>query len=94
VQTVIGKIKEDWVGRMVVISGTLAGIDNSDKTHRLSIQDATGEIQVVLGESELTGLNVDQLVPGRVLTITGPVKLLDGKRAIVPVAPGAVTLTH
>ena len=91
-QTLIGKIKEDWVGRIVVISGTISGIDNDNKSCRLSIQDGTGEIQVVLGENELTGLHVDQLLPGRVLTITGPVKLLDGKRAIVPEAAGAVTV--
>ena len=92
VQTVIGKIKEDWVGRTVVISGTISGSDNGDKSRRLSIQDATGEIQVVLGESELTRLHADQLVPGRVLTITAPVKLLDGKPAVVPEAASFVTL--
>ncbi|MGO9528996.1 MAG: OB-fold nucleic acid binding domain-containing protein [Verrucomicrobiia bacterium] len=92
VHTVIGKIKEDWVGRTVVISGTISGTDNGDKSRRLSIQDATGEIQVVLGESELTGLRVDQLVPGRVVTITGPVKLLDRKPAVVPEAASVVTL--
>jgi len=92
VKTVIGKIKEDWVGRTVVISGTISGSDNGDKSRRLSIQDATGEIQVVLSENQLAGLHVDQLVPGRVLTITGPVKLLDGKPAVIPEATGAVTL--
>jgi DNA/RNA endonuclease YhcR with UshA esterase domain len=94
VQTVIGEIKDDWVGRVVVISGTISGIDNGDKSRRLRIQDATGEIQVVLSENQLTGLPIDQLVPGRVLTITGPVKLLDGKRGIVPEAAGAVTLAR
>jgi DNA/RNA endonuclease YhcR with UshA esterase domain len=89
-QTVIGKIKDDWVGRVVVISGTISGIDTGDKSRRLSIQDATGEIQVVLSESQLASLHVDQLVPGRVLTITGPVKLLEGKRTITPETPGAV----
>jgi DNA/RNA endonuclease YhcR with UshA esterase domain len=59
----------------------------------LSLQDRTGEIQVVLGETELTGLPVDRLVPGRALTITGPVKLLDGKPAVIPELAGAVTLT-
>jgi hypothetical protein len=92
VQTVIGKIKEDWVGRTVVISGTISGSDNGNKSRRLSIQDATGEIQVVLGEAELTGLHIDRLVPGRVLTITGPVKLLDGKPAVIPEAASAITL--
>ena len=80
------------MGRTVVISGTISGSDNGDKSRRLSIQDATGEIQVVLGESELTSLHADQLVPGRVLTITGPVKLLDGKPAVVPKAASSVTL--
>jgi DNA/RNA endonuclease YhcR with UshA esterase domain len=91
VPTVIGRIKEDWVGRIVVISGTISGIDKGDKTRRLSIQDATGEIQVVLSETLLTGLHVEKLVPGRVLTITGPVQMLDGKPAIIPEAAGAVT---
>jgi DNA/RNA endonuclease YhcR with UshA esterase domain len=91
-QTVIGKIKEDWVGRVVVISGTISGSDNGDKSRRLSIQDRTGEIQVILSESQLTGLPIDKLVPGRVLTITGPVKLLDGKPAVIPEVAGAVTL--
>lgn len=92
-QTLIGKIKQDWVGRAVVISGTISGIDNGDKSRRLSVQDRTGEIQVLLGEQELAGLPVSQLVPGRALTITGPVKLLDGKLAIIPEAAGAVTIT-
>jgi DNA/RNA endonuclease YhcR with UshA esterase domain len=91
-QTVIGKIKEDWVGRVVVISGTISGIDSGDKSRRLSVQDRTGEIQVILSESELTSLPIDKLVPGRVLTITGPVKLLDGKPAVIPEVAGAVTL--
>jgi len=91
VQTVIGKIKEDWVGRVVVISGTISGIDSRDKSRRLSLQDATGEIQVVLSENQLAGLHADRLVPGRVLTITGPVKLLDGKPVVIPQAAGAVT---
>jgi DNA/RNA endonuclease YhcR with UshA esterase domain len=92
VPAVIGQIKEDWVGRTVVISGTISGIDNGDKSRRLSLQDRTGEIQVVLGENELTGLPVDRLVPGRALTITGPVKLLDGKPAVIPELAGAVAL--
>lgn len=90
---VIGQIKEDWVGRTVVISGTISGIDSGDKSRRLSLQDRTGEIQVVLGDTELAGLPVDRLVPGRALTITGPVKLLDGKPAVIPEQAGAVTLT-
>ena len=80
------------MGRTVVFSGTISGTDNGDKSRRLSIQDATGEIQVVLAERELTGLHVDQLAPGRVVTITGPVKLLDGKLVVVPEAASAVML--
>src|ERR1035441_3289305 len=51
--TVIGAIQADWVGRVVIISGTIAGSDNVDKAQRLSVQDATGEIKVVLGEKDL-----------------------------------------
>ena len=81
------------MGRAVVISGTVSGSDNGDKNRRLSFQDATGEIQVVLGEKVLTGLHIGQLMPGLALTITGPVKLLDGKLAVIPESAGAVTLT-
>lgn len=91
VSTVIGKIKDDWAGRIVVISGTISGIDKADKSLRLSVQDATGEIHVVLSETLLTGLRVDQLVTGRALTITGPLKLLDGKPAVIPETAGAIT---
>ncbi len=94
VQTVIGKIKEDWVGRAVVISGTISDSDNGNKTRRLSVQDATGAIQVVLGESELTSLPVNEWLLGRVVTITGPVKLVDGKLTVVPQSASAVTLAH
>jgi hypothetical protein len=92
VQTLIGQIKEDWVDKPVVISGTVSGIDSGDNSRRLSVQDRTGEIQVVLGGNVLTGLAVDQLVPGRAVTITGPVKLLDGKPAVIPELAGAVML--
>ncbi|HVM60728.1 MAG TPA: hypothetical protein VMV72_07660 [Verrucomicrobiae bacterium] len=92
-QTLIGKIKQDWVGRAVAISGTISGIDQTDKTRRLSFQDRTGEIQVVLGEQALTGLDTDRLVPGRALAISGPVKLLDGKLTVIPEVAGAVAFT-
>lgn len=90
--TVIRKIKEDWVDRVVVISGTISGSAKIDKGQRLSVQDATGEIQVVLGEKALAGLVVAELQPGRVLTVIGPVKAYEGKPAIVLETPGAVAL--
>ncbi len=90
VPTVIGKIKEDWVGRVVIISGTISASGSTDKGHRFSFRDATGEIQVLLGETVLAGLPADKRQPGQALTITGPVKLLDGKLAVVPETPGAV----
>jgi DNA/RNA endonuclease YhcR with UshA esterase domain len=92
VRTVIGKIKDDWVGRNVTISGTVSDIDNGGKSRRLSLQDATGEIQIVLNESQITGLGDQQLMRGRVLTIIGPVSLVDGKLTIIPDASGAVTI--
>lgn len=90
--TVIGAIQADWVGRVVIISGTIAGSDNVDKAQRLSVQDATGEIKVVLGEKALSGLSPGDFQPGRTITITGPVKLENGTRTIVPEAAGAVKL--
>jgi DNA/RNA endonuclease YhcR with UshA esterase domain len=91
-ETVIGAIKADWVDRVVTISGTIATSGSVDKTQRLTVQDATGEIQVVFGEKALAGLPVAQLVPGRVVTITGPVKLENGTRTIVPELASAVKL--
>lgn len=92
VATAIGKIKEYWVGRVVIISGTISGSSSSDKGRRFILRDATGDIQVLLGESVLAGLPADKLQPGRVLTIKGPVKLLDRKLAVVPETSSAVTL--
>ena len=90
--TVIGAIKADWADRVVIISGTISASDNIDKAQRLSVQDATGEIQVVLGEKVLSGLLPAEFQPGRTITITGPVKLENGKPTIVPEAAGAVKL--
>ena len=90
--TLIGKIHADSVGHLVIISGTIATSDSVDKTQRLTIQDATGEIPVVLGEKALAGLSVAELQAGRVVTITGPVKLDNGKPAIVPETAGALKL--
>jgi DNA/RNA endonuclease YhcR with UshA esterase domain len=90
--TVIGAIKADWVDRVVIISGTISASDHVDKAQRLGVQDATGQIQVVLGEKALSGLSVTDLQPGRVVTVTGPVKLENGTRTIVPEAAGAVKL--
>ncbi len=92
-ETVIGAIKADWVDRVVTISGTIAASDSTDKTERVSIQDATGEIQVVFAEKALSGLPVAQLQPGRVITVTGrAVKLENGTRTIVPELASAVKL--
>ena len=81
------------MGRAVVISGTISGVDKGDGSRRLSVQDRSGEIQVVLGSPVLSSLQTSQLVPGRALTIAGPVKLVDGKPVVVPEAPGAVTIS-
>jgi len=83
-ETLIGKITADWTDRVVIISGTVSSSGTTDKGPRLSVQDRTGEMQVVLGEKALVGLVVAELQPGRALTITGPVKMSDGKLAIVP----------
>jgi DNA/RNA endonuclease YhcR with UshA esterase domain len=91
-ETVIGAIKADWADRVVIISGTIAASDNVDKVQRISVQDATGEIKVVLGEKALSGLAPADFQPGRAITITGPVKLENGTRTIVPEAAGAVKL--
>src|SRR5579871_4314608 len=56
VATVIGKIKADWADRVVTITGTISGVEPADKGQRLSVQDATGEITVVLGESIAPGV--------------------------------------
>lgn len=90
--TVIGAIKADWVDRVVIISGTIATSDSIDKTQRLGVQDATGQIQVVLGEKALSGLSAADLQPGRVVTVTGPVKLENGTRQVVPDTAGAVKI--
>jgi exonuclease VII large subunit len=92
VATVIGAVKADWVDRVVIISGTISASDRVDNAQRLSVQDATGEIQVVLGEKALSGLSPADFQPGRSITITGPVKLENGTRTIVPEAAGAVKL--
>jgi DNA/RNA endonuclease YhcR with UshA esterase domain len=94
VETVIGKIKGDWADRVVIILGTISGSETADKGRRLSVQDATGEIAVVLGEKVLSGLVVTDLQPGRVLTVTAPVKLVDGKLALIPDAASAIKLVH
>jgi hypothetical protein len=88
--TVIGKIKGDWADRVVTILGTISGFEAADKGRRLSVQDATGEIAVVLGEKVLSGLVVTNLQPGWVLTVTGPVKLVDGKLALIPDTASAI----
>jgi DNA/RNA endonuclease YhcR with UshA esterase domain len=88
--TVIGAIKPDWADRVVIVSGTIAISESVDKTQRLSVQDATGEIQAVLSEKVLSGVPATELQPGHVVTITGPVKFDNGTRQIVPDTAGDV----
>jgi uncharacterized protein YdeI (BOF family) len=90
--TVIGAIKPDWTGRLVVISGTISASESVEKTQHLTIQDATGEIQAVLEEKVLSGLSASALQPGRTVTITGPVKVESGVRTIIPETASAVKL--
>jgi DNA/RNA endonuclease YhcR with UshA esterase domain len=92
-ETVIGKIKADWVDRAVIISGTVSGSETTGKGWQLKVQDATGEIPVVLGEKTLAGLAVAEVLPGWVVTVTGPVKVYEGKPAVVPEVAGAVKFT-
>ena len=91
VATDIGKIKEDWVGRVVIISGTISASGSTDKGRRFSFRDPTGEIQVLLSETVAARLPADKRQPGQALRITGPVNLLDGKLVVIPETPGAVT---
>jgi DNA/RNA endonuclease YhcR with UshA esterase domain len=90
--TVIGKIKADWADRVVIISGTISGSEVAGNGRRLSVQDATGEISVMIRESVVSGLVATDLQTGRALTVTGPVKLIDGKPVIVPDAASAIKL--
>lgn len=92
-KAVIGKIKADWVDRVVIISGTISGFDSTNKVRQLKVQDATGEISVVLEEKVLSGLAVADLQLGRALAVTGPVKLYEGNLAVVPEAASAVKLS-
>lgn len=88
----IGEIKKDWVDRIVTISGTISASDNIGSGQRLHVQDRTGEIQVVLWENVLGGLAATDLRPGRVITVTGSVKLYRGIAEIVPEAATDVKL--
>jgi len=82
----IGEIKRDWIDRVVTISGTISASEDIGSGRRLRIQDGTGEIQVVLWENLLGGVAATELQPGRVITLTGPVKLYRGTTEIVPQA--------
>jgi DNA/RNA endonuclease YhcR with UshA esterase domain len=92
-ETVIGKISADWVDRAVIISGTVSDFRTAGKSWQLKVQDRTGEIPVVLGEKALVGLAFTELRPGWVVAITGPVKVYEGKPAVVPEVAGAVKVT-
>jgi exonuclease VII large subunit len=92
-ETVIGKIKADWVDRAVIISGTVSEFKTAGKSWRLKVQDRTGEIPVVLGEKALAGLAVKELQPGWVVAVTGPVKIYEGKPSVIPEVAGAIRVT-
>jgi DNA polymerase II small subunit/DNA polymerase delta subunit B len=77
----------------VIISGTVSDFKTAGKSWRLKVQDWTGEIPVVLGEKALVGLAFTELRPGWVVAITGPVKVYEGKPAVVPEVAGAVRVT-
>jgi len=91
--TVIGRIKPDWADRPVIISGTVSDFRTAGKVWQLKVQDRTGEIAVVLGEKALAGLTVTELKPGWVVAVTGPVRVYEGKPAVVPEVAGAVKVT-
>jgi hypothetical protein len=90
--TVIGKIKADWVGRVVIISGTVSGFQDTPQGRQFAVDDATGEIPMLLGQKILDGLSASQLQQGRALTVTGPIALSDGKPIVVPESASAVKL--
>jgi hypothetical protein len=90
--TVIGKIKADWSGRVVIISGTISGSQDTPQGRQFAVDDATGEIPMLLGQKVLDGLSVSQLQPGQALTVTGAIALSDGKPIIVPEDASAVKL--
>jgi hypothetical protein len=90
--TVIGKIKADWSGRVVTISATISGFQDTPQGRQFTVDDATGEIPMLLGEKVLGGLSVSQLQPGQALTVTGAIALSDGKPIIVPEDASAVKL--
>lgn len=92
-ETVIGRIKPDWADRAVIISGTVSDSKTTGTGWQLKVQDATGEIPVVLGEKTMAGLAVAEVQPGWVVTVTGPVKVYEGKPAVVPGMAGAVKIT-
>jgi hypothetical protein len=90
--TVIGKIKADWAGRVVIISGTISGSQDTPQGREFTVDDATGEIPMLLGQKVLGGLSASQLQPGQALTVTGAIALSDGKPIIVPEDASAVKL--
>jgi len=92
VKAAVGEIKRDWIDRVVTISGTISASDNIGSGQRLRVQDGTGEIQVVLWENVLGGVAITDLQPGRVITVTGPVKLYRGTIEIVPETATGVKL--
>jgi hypothetical protein len=90
--TVIGKIKADWAGRVVIISGTISGSQDTPQGRQFTVDDATGEIPMLLGQKVLDGVSASQLQPGQALTVTGAIALSDGKPIVVPADPSALKL--
>ena len=89
----IARITEEWANRSVTVAGAITASDNIGKGQRLRVRDASGEIQVVLWDSVLAKLPAAELVSGRNITVTGPVKLYGGQVEIVPDHADAVKLS-
>jgi DNA/RNA endonuclease YhcR with UshA esterase domain len=86
----IGRITDEWTNRTVTISGTVSTSDSIGKGQRVRVRDASGEIQIILWDNVLAKLPAAELVSGRTITVTGPVKLYRGQLEIVPASPEAV----
>ena len=83
-ETVIGKIKADWVDRAVLISGTVSGSETKGTGWQLKVQDATGKIRSCSGKRPWPGWPSPGTARGWVVTVTGPVKVYEGKPASFP----------
>ena len=91
-RTAIGKVKSDWVDRVVTISGTIASIDSIGGGLRLDVQDGTGGIQVIVWDYMLSGISETEFRRGRVITVTGPIRLYRDRIEVAPEKAGDVKL--